>query len=190
MSNYPTLENCVFGAVKLTKHADVDQYKYSGYDIRFERKGFFSHPSRGDGKNLIIFAVDMSSSTKIDNRKKDILILGKGPTQELEHAHSAEKMYSINFTKKKKFCSSLHYNGADSYLFVNGTDIIKFKVKDSEITTYELCLGNISKDWSVDNMKKTGFNGYIYDFSVDYDAISVSDILDIHKYLMEKNKIV
>ena len=128
MSNYPTLENCVLGAVKLTKHADVDQYKYSGYGIRFERKGFFSHPSRGDGKNLIIFGVDMRSSTKIDNRKKDILILGKGPTQELEHAHSAEKMYSIIFTKKKKFCSSLHYNGADSYLFVNGTEIIQFKV--------------------------------------------------------------
>ena len=83
---------------------------------------------------------------------------------------------------------SLHYNGADSYLFVNGTEIIKFKVKDSVITPYELCLGNISKDLSVDNMKKTGFNGYVYDFSVDYDAIKVSDILDIHKYLMENNK--
>ena len=93
----------------------------------------------------------MSSSKKTDNRKKDILILGKGPTQRLEHTLSAEKMYSINFTKKNtKFCLSLHCNGADSYLFVNGTEIIKFKAKDSEITPYELCLGNISKDWSVD----------------------------------------
>ena len=92
-------------------------------------------------------------------------------------------MYSINFTKKNsKFCLSLHYNGADSYLFVNGTEIIKFKAKDSEINPYELCLGNISKDWSVDNMKKTGLEGYVYDFSVNYDYISVSDILDIHKY--------
>ena len=100
-------------------------------------------------------------------------------------------MYSINFAKENtKFCLSLHYNGANSYLFVNGTEIIKFKAKDSEITSYPLCLGNISKDWSVDNMKKTGFNGCIYDFSVDYNAIVVSDILDIHKYLMEKNKIV
>ena len=69
-------------------------------------------------------------------------------------------------------------------------EIIQFKVKDSEITPHELCLGNISKEWSVDNMKKTGCNGYVYDFSVDYDAIADSDILDIYKYLMEKIKIV
>ena len=100
-------------------------------------------------------------------------------------------MYSTNFTKENtKFRLNLHYNGANSYLFVNSTEIIKFKAKDSEITPYQLCLGNILKDWSVDNMKKTGFNGYIYDFSFDYDAISVFDILDIHKYLMEKNKII
>ena len=133
----------------------------------------------------------MSSSSKIDNRKKDILILGKEPTQGLEHTLSAEKLYSVNFTKKiTKFCISLHYNGASSYLFVNSTEIINFKAKDSEIFAYSLCLGNISKDWSQDNMKKTGFNGYIYDFSTDYNAIAVSDILDIHKYLMKKNKIV
>ena len=97
----------------------------------------------------------MSSSTKIDNGKKDILILGKGPTQGLEHTLSAEKLYSINFTRKNtKFCLSLHYNGANSSLFVNATEIIKFKTKDSEILAYPLCLGNISKDWSHDNIKK------------------------------------
>ena len=133
----------------------------------------------------------MSSSTKIDNSKKDILILGIGPTHGLERTLSAEKMYSINFTKKNaKFCLNLHYNGANSYLFVNGTEIIKFKAKDSEILAYSLCLGNFSKDWLQDNMRKTGFNGYSYDFSTDYNAISVSDILDIHKYLMKKNGIV
>ena len=96
-------------------------------------------------------------------------------------------MYLINFTKEKtKFCLSLHYNGANSYLFVNGTKIIKFKAKDSEINPYELCLGNISEDWSVDNMKKTSLKGFLYDFSVDYDVIEVSDILNIHKYLIEK----
>ena len=129
----------------------------------------------------------MSSSTKIDNRKKDILILGNGPTQELEHTLSAEKMYSINFTvTKKKFCLNLHYNGANSYSFVNGTEIIKFKAKDSKIVASPLCLGNISKDWSIDNMKRTGFTGYFYDFSVDYGATDVDDIKDIHKYLMKK----
>ena len=97
----------------------------------------------------------MSSSAHIDNKKKDILVLGKGPTQGLEHTLTAEKMYSINFTvTKKKFCLSLHYNGANSYLFVNGTEIYKFKAKDSEIAASPLCLGNISKDWSTDNMKK------------------------------------
>ena len=67
-----------------------------------------------------------------------------------------------------------------------GTEIIKFKAKDSEILAYSLRLGNISKHWTNDNMKKTGFNGYIYDFSSDYNAIAVSHILDIHKYFNEK----
>ena len=84
----------------------------------------------------------------------------------------------------------MHYNGASSYLFVNGIEIHKFKAKDTEIVASPLCLGNISKDFSVDNIKKTGLNGYVYDFSVNYDAIAVDDILDIHKYLMEKNGIV
>ena len=76
-------------------------------------------------------------------------------------------MYSINFTvTNKNFCLSLHYNGADSYLFVNGTEIYKFKAKDSEILVGPICLGNISKDWPVDNIKKTGSTGYVYDFSV------------------------
>ena len=133
----------------------------------------------------------MSSSAHIDNKKKDILVLGKGPTQGLEHTLTAEKMYSINFTvTRKKICLNLHYSGANSYLFVNGTEIIKFKAKDSEIAAMPLCLRNISKDWSADNMKKTGFNGYLYDFSVDYDATDVDDIVDIHEYLMKKNDTV
>ena len=100
-------------------------------------------------------------------------------------------MYSINFPEKnKRFCLSLHYNGANSYLFVNGTEIYTFKAKNSKIVSSPLCLGNISKDWSVDNMKKTGLNGYVYDFSVDYEATDVDDIKDIHKYLMKKNNIV
>ena len=97
-------------------------------------------------------------------------------------------MYSINFTvKKKKLCLSLHYNGVNSYLFVNGTEIYKFKAKDSKIVATPLCLGNISKDWSIDNMKRTGFTGYVDDFSLDYDVTDVDDIKNIHKYLIEKN---
>ena len=125
--------------------------------------------------------------------REKTLILGIGPMQGLgEHSLTAEKMYSINFTNTNiQFCLSLHYNGANSYLFVNGTEIYKFKAKDSEIVSSPLCLGNISKDWSTDNMKKkTGFNGYVYDFSVDYDATDVDDIKDIHKYLMKKNNMI
>ena len=100
-------------------------------------------------------------------------------------------MYSINFNKtNERFCLSLHYNGANSYLFVNGTEIIKFKAKDTEINPYNLCFGNISKDFSESNIKKTGFNGYIYDFSVHYDLIDVDNIKNMHKYLMKKNEII
>ena len=91
---------------------------------------------------------------------------------------------------RKKFCLNLHYNGANSCLFVNGTEIIKFKAKDSEIVATPLWLGNITKDWSIDNMKRTGFNDYVYNFSVDYGAIAVNDILDIHKYLMKKKNMI
>ena len=100
-------------------------------------------------------------------------------------------MYSINFTViKKKFCLSFHYNKANSYLFVNGTEIIKFKTKDSEIVASPLCLGNIPTDWSTDNLKKTGLTGYVYDFSADYNDIAVDDVKDIHNYLMGKNNMI
>ena len=100
-------------------------------------------------------------------------------------------MYSINFTvTNKKFCLGLHYNGVNSYLFVNRTEIYKFKAKDSEVFVSPICLGNISKDWLEDNMKKTGFTGYVHDFSVEYYPIAVDDIKDIHKYLMKKNDLV
>ena len=141
----------------MNKNADINKYRYSGYGIGFDRKSSFSFPGGGFGQNVLIFGVDMSSSAHIDNKKKDILVLGKGPTQGLEHTLTAEKMYSINFTVTKKICLSLHYNGANSYLFVNGNEIYRFKAKDSEIVADPLCLGNISKDWSTSNLKKSRF---------------------------------
>ena len=133
ISHYPTLENCLFGTVSLTKNADIDKCKYSKCGIGFDRQGFFSHPICGIRRNAIIFGVDTSSSTKIHNRKKYILILGKGPAQGLKHTLSAEKTYSINFTDQNKhFYLRLHYNVANSYLFVNGPEIHKFKARDSE----------------------------------------------------------
>ena len=187
----PTLGNSMFGAVKLTKNADIDKYKYYGYGTGFDRKATFSFDN-GFGRYIIIFGVDMSSSLHVDNKKKDILILGEGPTQGLFGTKfTAEKKCPLNFTKNnKKSCLSLHYNRANSYLFVNGMGIIKYKAKDSEIGTIPLCVRNISTVFLLDNMKKTGLNGYIYDFSVDYNFIEVDDILDIHKYLMKKNNII
>ena len=189
--NDPAIKNYLFGAVTLTKNADIEKYKYSGYGIGFDRRSSFSFTGRGFGQNVLIFGADMSTSIHIDNKKKEILVLGTGPTQGLESTLTAEKMYSTNFTVTKKiFCLSLHYNGGNSYLFVNGTDIIKFKAKDSEILARPLCLGNFSKNWSTDNMKKTGLTGYVYDFSADYNAIAIDDINNIHNYLMKKNDIV
>ena len=127
-NNDPALKNCLFGAVTLPKNADIDKYGYSGYGIGFYRKSSFSFPGGRFGSNVIIFGVDMSSSAHVDNKKKDILLLGKGPTQGLEDILTAEKMYLINFAvTKKKFCLILHYNRENSYLFVNGAKIYKFK---------------------------------------------------------------
>ena len=100
----PTLKRYLFGAVTLTKNADIDKYEYSGYGIGFDRRSSFSFPGDGFGQNVLIFGANMSSSTHVDNNKKDILVLRKGPTQRLEHTLTAEKMHSINFTvTKKKF---------------------------------------------------------------------------------------
>ena len=109
--------------------------------------------------------------------KKDISILGIGPTQGLEHTLIAEKMYSINFTAtKNKFCLSLYYNGANSYLFVNVVEVYKFQAKDSEINAAPLRSCNISKNFSADNMKNAASYGYVYDFLVDYDSVDVDNI--------------
>ena len=135
----------------------------------------------------------MNSFPHVDNKGKDILILGIGLTQGLgEHLLTAEKMYSVNFIViKKKFCLSLHHNGANSYLIVHGKEIVKSKAKNSEIEAIPLCLGNISKNCSTDNMKKTGLNGYVYEFNVDYSDYNVvdpgKDIRFVHNYLMAKN---
>ena len=107
--NYPTLQNALSGAIKLTKNADIDKYGYSGYGIGFDRRSSFSFPGGGFGQNAIVFGVDKSSPTKTDNGRKDILILEKGPTQGLEHTLTGQKMYSINFSSQQiKFCLSLH----------------------------------------------------------------------------------
>ena len=92
----PTLENCLFGAIKITKNSDIDKYKYSGYGIGFDSKGTFSHPNGSFGNNAIVFGADMSSSTHSNNRKNNILVLGEDFIQGINGTTIyAENMYSI-----------------------------------------------------------------------------------------------
>ena len=126
------LKDCLFGNVKIAKNSDPGKYSYSEYGIGFDSCSPFSIRKFDWGKNVIIFGFDMSSCVHINNKRKDILILGKGTR-------------SINFTRsQRKFCSSLHCNGSNSFLFVNATKIYQFKAKDSETKKYHLCLGNNS----------------------------------------------
>ena len=156
-----TLENCLFGAVKLTKNVDIEKYKYTGYGIGFDSGGSFLFPDSSFGQNVTIFGADMSSSVYVNKKVNNILVLRKKFIQGINGTTIyAEKTYLINFTKSRtRFCLSLHYNGDNSYLFVNGTEICKFKAKKYEIKDgqSEICLGNISKDFSADNMKKQDY---------------------------------
>ena len=110
----------------------------------------------------------MNSSVPIDDKKRYILILGKDPTQGVDDTTlTAEAQYSVNFSRSnRKNCLSMHYNGNNSFLYVNAIKIYRFKAKDSEIKQYPLCLGNISGDSSANNMDRTGLNGCVYDFSL------------------------
>ena len=130
----------------------------------------------------------MTNSKYTNNQTKDVLVLGHGPIQKVDDTIiCAEKMYSPNFNvANKAFCLSLHYNGDDSYLFVNGKEVIKFKAKKQNVVG-KLSLGKISADFNQADRKSTGLYEYIYDFSIDYNAILNDKIHDIHRYLMEKD---
>ena len=99
----------------------------------------------------------MSSSVHVDNMGKDILIIGEEPTRELDDTTLTEEAkYPINFTQSgKRFILSLHHNGSNSFLFINATKVYPLKAKSSEIKDYALCLGNVSKDFTINNMKKS-----------------------------------
>ena len=183
-----TLGNCLFGSVKLTKNDDLVKYKYNSYGIGFDSRLQFSWSDGSVGKNIIIFGVDNISSMHIDGRNKNILVLGDGPTQGLDNATiTAKAKYPISFTNSgKQLLLSLHYNDSNSVLFIDAVKIYQLKAKYSEIKPYPLCLDNISKDFIIHNMTKTGLKGSVKVFSVDYNAIDTSDILDISWFLMEE----
>ena len=194
-----TIQNALFGASQITKNADTSKYDYKGYGICFDDGGTFSHKITEDGRvhttmgrNAIIFGVDMSSSIHATNRANNIYVMGEGIIQGIHDTTLyAEKNYWRNFTDPgKKYIISLHYNGDESYLFVNGRQELKFKAKTDQLVKEKLCIGNLSDQWTASESEKTGLYGSIYDFVVDYKQIvGVKTIYDMHRYLMTKHNI-
>ena len=148
-----TVQNGLFGGIKIKKDVNTSHYKYSGYGICFDGKDYFSIGNITKGKNVIIFGVDMSSSIYANNKLNNIYILGRGETQGMNRTtFIVEKIYEQNFTAPdKKFVLSLHYNGNNSCLFVNGVQELKFKSAISYKDRNLLCLGNILSDCSLTN---------------------------------------
>ena len=131
-------------------------------------------------RNVVIFGIDNSLLPHTTNRKKNFLVLGEGKTQSIiDRTGLADKKFSINFSKANtKLCLSLYYNGDESYLHVNKTEIYKVKVKDI-MSWYNFCLGSVSKGFTKDEKSKISLHGTVYDFSVDHSSIKKEDILNI-----------
>ena len=192
-----TIQNALFGAMQITKNTtDYDQNNYKGYGICFDERSELGHTiTEGghshttDARNVLIFGADMSFSKYATNRANHIYLMGTGLTQGINDTTIyAEKNFYRNFTDfGKKFILSLHYNGDNSYLFVNGRQELKFKAKSDQLVKEKLCIGNLSDQWTTSESEKTGTYGKIYDFVVDYEQISdVKTIYDMHRYLIIK----
>ena len=140
------IQNALFGAVKITKSSDISKNKYEGYGICFDEVGTFTKGNITNGKNVIIFGADMSFSIHAINRANNIYVLGDFLVQGINGTSIyAEKIYSKNFTEPgNTFVLSLHYNSSNSYLFVNGTQELKFKAKNDQILKEKLCVRNLS----------------------------------------------
>ena len=183
-----TIQNALFGAVKITKNAsDSSKNKYAGYGICFDESGTFSKGNINNGRNVLIFGVYESSHTHSTNNANNIYVFGDLFVQGINDTTLyAEKVYKTNFTVPNvKFVLSLHYNGDNSYFFVNGTQELKFKAKASQILKEKLCVGNLSSNWSNSESQKTGLYGNVYHF-----VNSAKQIDDTHRSLMIKHGIV
>ena len=194
------IQNALFGSMQITKYlTDNSKNNYKGYGICFDERTEFGHTiAEGgfthttDARNVLIFGVDMNFSVHATNRVNNIYVMGTGLTQGINDTTIyAEKNFYRNFTDfGKKFMLSLHYNGDDSYLFVNGRQKLKFKAKTDQLVKEKLCIGNLSDQWTTSESEKTGLYGKIYDFVVEYEQISgVKAIYDMHRYLMTKHNI-
>ena len=195
-----TIQNALFGAMQITKNAtDNTKNNYKGYGICFHERSEFCHTiTEGgfahttNGKNALIFGADMSFSVHAANRANHIYLMGDGLTLGINDTTIyVEKNYHRNFTDfGKKIVLSLHYNGDNSYLFVNGRQELKLKCKTDQLVKEKLCIGNLSDQWTASESEKTGLYGSIYDFVVDYEQIvGVKAIYDMHRYLMTRHNI-
>ena len=198
-NNKFTIQNALFGAIEITKNANTSKYKYKRYGMCFDESEEFTHVRKEgnfnhttSARNVIIFGADMSFSKHANNKANNIYVMGKDYIQKINDTTIyPEKMFYRNFTDPgHKFILSLHYIGDNSYLFVDGREELKFKTKTKQIINTNLCLGNLSNDWTRNEYAKTSLYGNIYDFVVDYKPIVVVDLLyDMHKYLMTKHSI-
>ena len=195
-----TIQNALSGAIQITKNAtDNSKNNYKGYGICFDERSQFGHTMTDcgrahitNGRNVLIFGADMNFSIHRTNRASHIYVMGDGFTQATHDTTLyIEKKYYRNFTEPDvKFVLSLHYNGDDSYLFVNGRQELKFKCKTDQLVKEKLCIGNVSDQWTTSESEKIGLYGNIYDFVVDYEQIlGVKAIYDMHRYLMTKHNI-
>ena len=175
-----TIQNALFGAMQIIKNTYTSKYNYKGYGICFDEGGSFDHTRREgnfdhttNARNVLIFGVDMSGSIHATNKANNIYAIGKDFIQGINGTTIyAEKNFYRNFTDRgKKFVLSLHYNGDESYLFVNGRQELKFKCKKDQLVKEKLCLGNLSDKWTLNESEKTGLYGNIYVFFVDYEQI-------------------
>ena len=174
-----TIQNALFGAMQITKNAtNNSKNNYKGHGVCFDERSQFDHTiTEGgfahttNGRNVLIFGADMSFSAHATNRAKHLM--GEGLTQGINDTTIyVKKKYYRNFTDPgKKFVLSLHYNGDNSYLFVNGRQELKFKCKTDQLVKEKLCIGNLSDQWTTSESEKTGLCGSIYDFVADYEQI-------------------
>ena len=186
--------------MQITKNADTSKYNYKAYGICFDESKEFTHVrKRGNfndttsARNVIIFGVDMSFSKHAINKRNNIYVMGKDYVQRINDTTIyAEKMYYRNFTDPgKNLVLSLHYNGDNSYLYVNGNQELKFKAETDQLVKEILWLGNLSDQWISSESEKTGLYGKIYDFVGDYEHVAeTTKILDMDRYLITKHNII
>ena len=167
----------------IVKNSVKEKWLYSGYRKAFDEKGKRSF-GNDYSRNVVIFGIENSSSSHADNCKNNFSVLNKGDIFGINGSFGApERKFSINFTKTNtKLCLSLHYNGDNSYLFVNGKYSFMFKANNGSVnSSTRFFLESISDGFGTTEFREVSLWGNVYDFLVHSNAVDKSDILDVHK---------